>query len=192
MNDYHKPALAIDLDDTCFNYFQGFCDYIQTLGYKIPPNVIMHEFNMETTGMIPLGSFEYLHRKAVDNGLFQNLKPLPGAVKVLQDLSNRGYEINIVTSRLWSPGQHDMVLQQTAKALDSSGIPYDNILFLHQKWRFSADTYIDDAPHNIIALRNANRHVIAYEQTYNQSIPNVERAKNWNEIDLMLRERYGR
>ena len=26
----------------------------------------------------------------------------------------------------------------------------------------------------------------------NQSIPNVERAKNWNEIDLMLRERYGR
>ena len=60
----------------------------------------MHEFNMETTGVIPLGSFEYLHCKAVDNGLFQNLKPLPGAVKVLQNLSNRNYEINIVTSHL--------------------------------------------------------------------------------------------
>lgn len=193
MNATDPIVLSVDLDDTTMGYLDGFAHFLREVkGMDIPQQVELENFDMESSGIIPPGSFARLHGEAVQAGLFRDLEPLPGAVEVLRSLPRRGYQVNIVTSRFINPGQHGVVVNQTAESLDRAGIPYDNILFLKEKWRFVADTYLDDAPHNIIPLRDLGRHVIVRDWGYNRDIPGVEHADTWEQIDTLLRARHGR
>ena len=51
--------------------------------------------------------------------------------------------------------------------LDQHGIPYRDLCFLGDKPEVEADAYVDDAPHNVEALRAAGNDVIVFDQPYN-------------------------
>ena len=48
-------------------------------------------------------------------------------------------------------------------------IPYRDICFLGAKPEVEADAYVDDGPHNVIALRAAGNDVIVFDQPYNRA-----------------------
>jgi hypothetical protein len=48
-----------------------------------------------------------------------------------------------------------------------------------------ADCYIEDAPHNVVALRENGAHVIVYDQPYNRGVTGP-RAHNWAEVEDLV------
>ena len=51
-----------------------------------------------------------------------------------------------------------------------------------------ADAYIDDAPHNITALRQLGNTVIVFDQPYNRHITEGPRATDWTEVEGIVSE----
>lgn len=185
-------SLAVDLDEVVFAYIDGFREFLASRGITVPeefPKI----FSMDKAGWFKtIEEYRKTHGIAVDEGIYATLTPFEDASKILHELIKAGYEVNLVTSRFVNNKQHQKVLKQTSEALDMHDIPYSNIMFLSNKTRFLADTYIDDAPHNLEPLRDAGRHVIARTWAYNEYVEGVDRASNWTEIREILRNRYGK
>ena len=72
--------------------------------------------------------------------------------------------------------------------LDDTGIPYRDICFLGAKPEVEAHTYVDDAVHNVRALRDAGNHVIVYDAPYNRELEGP-RAHQWSEVEALVLER---
>lgn len=186
-----KIALAVDLDEVCFGYLPAFRKALAEQGIEVPEDEPA-SFSLVTAGWFSKvdGYFE-AHSQAVIAGIYEAQEMLEGASETLWELHRAGYEINIVTSRFVVARQHELVVTQTAKALDAADIPYSNLMFLKDKTRFLADAYIDDGPHNIEPLYKLGRFTVCMETNYNGSSPGA-RAKDWRETREVLREHFGR
>jgi 5'(3')-deoxyribonucleotidase len=71
--------------------------------------------------------------------------------------------------------------------LDSYDIPYWDICFMQDKGAVGAHVYIDDAPSNIIELRNQGHRTIVFTNSTNRHIPGP-RANNWLEVERLVVE----
>jgi len=184
-------VLAVDLDEVCFDYLGGFRKRLEAKGLILPAGKST-SWSLQKSGWVTSEEeYKKYHAEAVLDGLYRGLDVLPGARENMRDLSDSGYELNIITSRFVIPGQHQIVVRETAEALDNAKIPYANIMFQKNKVRFLADAYLDDGPHNIEALRDAGRYVIKMNQLYNMYLGGAS-ADDWDEARQILRERFGR
>lgn len=190
--DVEKIVLAIDLDETVFSYVDALKDVVaEDLGRIIVGDPEF--YSLWRSGWFDSEEdFRAVHGRAVTEwSIYQNLVPYRGAVDTIRELSKSGYENNIITSRFVNPGQHEKVVADTVRSLEINRIPYSNLLFLANKTRFNADVYIDDAPHNLLALQKIGKTTITFDQRYNQEVPGL-RASNWQEVREILRELFGR
>lgn len=191
LNPVEPIILAVDLDEVCFDYLGGFRKRLEAQGLIIPAGKNTSWSLMKSGWVESEEEYKRLHAAAVLDGLYRDLEVLPGAKENMKDLSASGYELNIITSRFVIPGQHEIVVRETAHALDAARLPYSNIMFQRNKVRFLADAYLDDGPHNIESLRAAGRYVIKMNQLYNMYLGGPA-ADNWAEARQLLRERFGR
>ena len=93
--------------------------------------------------------------------------------------------IRLITHRLYANWGHAVAVADTVAWLDAHGIPYRDLCFLGQKPQVEADAYVDDAPHNIDALRAAGNTVIVFDQPYNPEVPGP-RARSWPEVERLV------
>ena len=56
-----------------------------------------------------------------------------------------------------------------------------------RKPEVEADAYIDDGPHNVLALRELGNEVIVFDQPYNRDLPGP-RAHDWAEVEEIVEE----
>ncbi len=131
-------------------------------------------------------SYLAAHTDAVADGMFATMPVKPGAVDALQRLSDDGAHIRIITHRLIVPGMHARAATDTVAWLDTVGVPYRDVCFIGDKATVDADVYVEDAPHNIAALRGAGRTVIVFDAAYNRDLPSP-RAHNWDEAERLIR-----
>jgi len=186
-----KVVLAIDLDEVCFDYLGALRLLLTELGYVIPEGQASSWSLVESGWVKTEDEFLKHHSEAVKNGLYKKLELLPGAHEMLWDLERSGYQNDFITSRFVVNRQHQLVVQQTAEALDFHDLPYSNLMFQKTKNRFIADAYVDDGPHNIEPLRADGRFAIKINQLYNASIEGPN-ADDWWQAREILRERFGR
>lgn len=184
----NQPVLGLDLDGVVLGYEDGARNDFAA-SKNLPRSAFgpMTHYSTIESGW-PLKDeeeFRTLHAQAVENGLYEKLEPLPGAVEAIQRLARDGYKIHVITSRFVRPGQHAEVVRQTMLSLDKIGVPVKSITFTADKAQINADVYIDDAPYNIESLRNHNKKVVVYGQAYNKEYDN--RATNWDEAEAMIR-----
>lgn len=134
------------------------------------------------------GDFERLHRIAVlQRRMFRDMPVVAGAPEALWRLSDAGIWIRIITHRLYVNWGHAIAIADTAEWLDQQRLPYRDICFLGAKPEVEADLYIDDAPHNIEALRAHGNEVIAFAQPYNEGVAEP-RAESWAEVEEIVIE----
>jgi len=190
-NSEEKIVLAVDLDECCFNYLDGFRHYLEACGYGVPEGQ-PSSWNLAESGwVLDETDFKLKHEEAVANGIYKNLEIFPHTKETLWDLVDSGYQINFITSRFVVNRQHLRVVKDTAEAIEKNGLPYSNLMFQKNKDRFLADGYVDDGPHNITALENIGRFVIKLNQPYNLHLETPS-ANNWLEVREILHERFGR
>lgn len=179
-------VFGVDLDGVCADYHHGFRDVVATeLG--VDPESLSRptEWGYQHWG-IDADDFSRLHKLAVtEKRMLRNLPVMDGCPDSLWRLSDLGVWIRIITHRLYVNWGHAVTVSDTVAWLDEHRIPYRDICFLGDKPQVGADAYIDDAPHNIDALRRAGHTVIVFDQPYNREFDGL-RATSWHEVEELV------
>lgn len=175
--------LGVDLDEVCGDYTRAFRAVVAADRGVEPDDLPLdrswdfHEWDLGAD------DFLRLHQTAVlDHRIFRSMPAVPGAADALWRLSDAGVWIRIITHRLYSNWGHAVAVADTVEWLDAVGIPYRDLCFLGAKPQVEADCYVDDAPHNVEALRATGAEVIVFDRPYNRGLPGP-RAVDWAEVE---------
>ena len=182
-------VLGVDLDGVCGDYTAAFRRIVAD-ERGVDPGTLgdSRSWTFAEWGLTP-DDFDRLHRLAVlERGMFRTMPVMDGAAEVLWRLSDAGVWIRIITHRLWVNWGHAVAVADTVTWLDANAIPYRDICFLGAKPEVEADCYVDDAAHNVVALREAGNHVIVFDQPYNRELDGP-RAGSWNEVEVLVSAR---
>jgi 5'(3')-deoxyribonucleotidase len=181
--------LGVDLDGVVGDFY-GAIREIAAEWLNKPLETLTTEisFGLGEWGIIEYGGYDRLHRFAVtQRHLFRDMKPIENAPAVLRKLSSRGIRIRIVTSRIFLKYSHRTSITQTVEWLDNYDIPYWDLCFMNDKDAVGAHVYIDDAPINIIHLREHGCRTIVFTNSTNRSLPSP-RADSWQEVERLVME----
>ncbi len=177
-------VLGVDLDGVCADYTAAFATVVA--GEKgcdpseLPSGRSWDFGEWELDG---IGGFEHLHRLAVlERRMFRDMPMIDGCAEVLWRLSDAGVWIRIITHRLVVHWGHQIAVADTVAWLDANNIPYRDLCFLGRKPEVEADLYVDDAPHNVEALREHGNEVLVFDQPYNKAVADP-RVRSWDEIE---------
>ncbi len=175
--------LGVDLDGVCGDFSSAFCAVVAaSLDVPVESMPPRSAWDFSEWGIRDEEHFREVHRSAVlDHRVFRTMPMVPGCAEALWRLSDAGVWIRIITHRLYVNWGHHEAVADTVAWLDEHAIPYRDLCFLGAKPEVQADIYIDDAPHNIEALRAAGNEVIAFAQPYNIDVGGL-RASTWDEV----------
>jgi 5'(3')-deoxyribonucleotidase len=179
-------TLGVDLDGVCGDYTAALRDVVvERTGADPAALPLERSWDFREWGL-SVAQFEELHQAAVlEHRIFRTMPVMPGAADVLWRLSDAGIWIRIITHRLYVNWGHATAVADTVDWLDASGIPYRDLCFLGAKPQVEADCYVEDAPHNVTALRRSGAHVIVYDQPYNRDVDGP-RAVDWTEVENLV------
>ncbi|HEV7762646.1 MAG TPA: hypothetical protein VGO78_26740 [Acidimicrobiales bacterium] len=178
--------LGVDLDGVCGDYSNALRQVVAAeKGLDLATLPVQGSWDFLEWDLGP-GEFLELHRKAVlEHRIFRSMPPVAGAADALWRMSDAGIWIRIITHRLYGNWGHAVAVGDTVAWLDSVGIPYRDLCFLGAKPQVEADCYIDDAPHNVDALRASGAYVIVFDQLYNRDLDGP-RAADWTEAEELV------
>lgn len=179
-------VLGVDLDGVCADYNTAFRHAVAR-HRGIDPDELTTQvaWDFAEWGLDRETFLAHHHRAVREDGLFRNAPPIDGASESLWRLSDAGVWIRIITHRLTDNWSHARIVADTVEWLDDARIPYRDICFLGHKPQVEADVYIDDAPHNITALRGTDNPTIVFDQPYNRDLPGP-RAGSWREAETLV------
>ncbi|MCX6525312.1 MAG: hypothetical protein NTX58_11230 [Actinobacteria bacterium] len=181
-------VLGVDLDGVCADYTSAF-RRIVAMERNVDADSLTTEVSWDFAEWgLNRDSFLELHKTSVqDHRMFKNMPALEGVSDALWRLSDAGVWIRIVTHRLVTHWGHALIVSDTVDWLDAKSIPYRDICFLGRKPEIEADAYVEDAPHNVEALRARGNTVIVFDQPYNRDLDGL-RASNWVEVEAIVSE----
>lgn len=181
-------VLAVDLDGVCGMHTEAFRAIVaRELGVPEESLPLERSWDFHEWGFAE-ADFERFHRLAVlEHRMFRDMDVMPGCAETLWRLSDAGIWIRIVTHRLYVNWGHAIAIADTADWLDRARIPYRDLCFLGAKPQVEAHAYIDDGPHNVIALQDQGNDVIIFDQPYNRDVRGL-RATGWEQIEEMVVE----
>jgi 5'-nucleotidase len=180
--------LGVDLDDVCADYTLALREVVATERGVDPATLpLERSWNFSEWGLDD-AAFERMHQAAVQqHRIFRSMPMVPGAADALWRLSDAGVWIRIITHRLYNNWSHAIAVGDTVAWLDAVSIPYRDLCFLGTKPQVEADCYVDDAPHNVRALRAIGAQVIVFDRPYNRDLDGP-RATNWPEVEQLVGE----
>ncbi|MGI9576756.1 MAG: 5' nucleotidase, NT5C type [Microthrixaceae bacterium] len=178
--------LGVDLDGVCADYTAAFRDAVAS-HRGIDPTELTDEVSWDygEWGLDRDGFLEHHTRAVTDEDMFARMNVIDGCSEALWRLSDAGVWIRIITHRLVGNWAHAKVVADTVQWLDDNGIPYRDLCFLGAKPQVEAAVYIDDAPHNVGALRDSGNTVIVFDQPYNQELDGP-RATGWSDVEAII------
>jgi 5'-nucleotidase len=183
-------VLGVDLDGVCADYETALRSSVATRRgvdpATLPPQRSTGHFSEWD---LTAEGFREAHRIAVvQDRIFRTMAPYPGVAETLWRLSDAGVWIRVITHRLLFNGLHETSAADTAVWLDQHDIPYRDLCFIGDKATVGADIYIDDSPHNILALRDAGRTALVFDQLYNRHLDGP-RVRSWAEVEPLVLDR---
>jgi 5'-nucleotidase len=178
--------LGVDLDGVCGDYTAALRDVVaERTGRDLAELPLERSWDFREWGL-SVEQFENLHQAAVvEHRIFRTMPAIAGVAETLWRLSDAGIWIRIITHRLYVNWGHATAVADTVDWLDAAGIPYRDLCFLGAKPQVEADCYVEDAPHNVTALRASGAYVIVFDQPYNRSVDGP-RAGDWGEVENLV------
>ena len=188
MNDVF--VVGVDLDDVVVDYAAAFRPVVAA-ELNVPLESLSPEprdWDGADWGVRDTAHYQELVRIAVlKHRILRDAPPIPGGSEALWTLAREGCLIRIITHRLRT-GMHALIAEDTVAWLDEHHIPYDDLCFTGRKAEVDAHVYIDDAPHNLKALRAAGKDAVAFTRRHNKGIDGP-RVDTWPEFVEYVRAR---
>lgn len=187
-SDSDQVVLGVDLDGVCADFYGRMreiaAEWFERSLEELTTDV---SYGLPEWG-IEGDEYDSLHRFAVtERDLFRTAPMIPGARRVLRQLSNEGYRIRIITHRLFIRYFHELAVSQTIHWLDNHGIPYWDLCFMKEKDQVGADIYVEDSPGNVERLRGHGHYTICFANSTNRHI-GVPRADSWDDVYRLIKE----
>ena len=181
-------VLGVDLDGVCADYTTAFRALVAE-DRGVTPESLTTDVSWDFAEWgLDREEFLRLHRASVqEHRMFRDMPAMSGVSDALWRLSDAGVWIRIITHRLVTNWGHAVIVSDTVEWLDTRRIPYRDLCFLGAKPQAQADAYIEDAPHNIEALRAGGNTVVVFDQPYNRDLAGP-RAVDWAEAEAVLAE----
>lgn len=115
-----------------------------------------------------------------ESGLYNKVKPMPGAKETLEKLINLGHQVYLVTAAIPKTyGEKVAFIQRFFPYIDEG-----HIICMKHKWLLKCDVMIEDNLQTLLA--NHNYHRIVFNRPWNQSskdwVYGINRCNNWKEI----------
>lgn len=118
-----RLTIGVDLDGVCAKYNDKLREYVAEHSKYPIEDIPEPEFYSFVRSGWPLkdeDEYKMVHGNAVEEGLYLQLDGIPGASKVLHELSDNGNHLRVITSRFVNPGQHSIVCSDTVSWLDQA------------------------------------------------------------------------
>jgi 5'(3')-deoxyribonucleotidase len=114
------------------------------------------------------------------SGLYDKVKPMPGAQKALEKLINLGHKVYLITAAIPKTyGEKVSFIQRFFPYIDEN-----HIVCMKHKWMFKSDIMIEDNMQTL--LEAPYYHRICFDRPWNRNVNDwtydIHRCKNWNEI----------
>lgn len=203
MNEPDPFVLCVDVDGVIGDYNGFFRPFVATtlgLDESTFEEQGSWEYTATNWGIRDREHYTELHHAAVEAGMFRDMPAVDGASEALWELSDEGFHIRVVTHRLVGHWRHDRVVADTVAWLqqpsptspDRPLIPYRDLAFMGFKADVAGDVIVDDAPHNVEALRAARERgrpapePIVFDHPYNRHVEGP-RALNWTDVKRLVR-----
>jgi 5'(3')-deoxyribonucleotidase len=187
MNEF---VLGVDLDGVCGDHATAFRNAVAAERGLDPSELPEQQTWDFTEWGLDRAAFEDLHRRAVlDHRMFRSMPMIPGCAEALWRLSDAGVSIRIITPRLYTNWGHSIAVRDTVEWLDNHSIPYRDLCLMGEKTDVAANDYIDDAPHNVAALRTFGARVLVFSQPYNSEVPGP-RATTWSDVEQWVLDEF--
>lgn len=192
MREPVEMVFGVDIDSVLGDYVAAFRASVSLLKGIDPASMaepVVWDF-VKTEGwqIKDRAEFLRLHQIAVlEHGLFLNMPAYEGASKGLWEISDAGIRIKIITHRLVANGYHGRVVSDTVSWLESKNIPFRDLCFVADKASTTAHLYVDDAPHNIAAIRatHGESSAVVFNQSYNLEFTGL-RVNNWGDLTELV------
>ncbi|MCD9623000.1 5' nucleotidase, NT5C type [Rhabdothermincola salaria] len=176
-------VLGVDLDGVCGDHAEAFRRVVATTRGIEPGDLEPQRTWDFTEWGLTRDEFDDLHRVAVlEHRMFRTMPVVPGTAEALWRLSDAGVWIRLITHRLYANWGHATAVADTVAWLDEHAIPYRDLCFLGHKPQVEADAYLDDAAHNIEALRASGAAAAVFDQPYNREV-DAPRVAGWAEAE---------
>lgn len=170
--------LCIDVDDVICNLQDVV---IKIFNERYGSNYKIEDFtDYDVMNVLPTQDGIVMKDMYGEAGLYNKVKPIPGAQEALQKLINMGHKVYLVTAAI--PKTYGEKVEFIKRFFPY--ISEENIICMKHKWLLRADIMIEDNLQTLLA--NPNYHRILFNKPWNQSdkdwVYGVTRCNNWSEI----------
>lgn len=155
-----KLRVLCDADDTLENLVEP---WVNAVNYKFCANVKWNDITeWDMAKFFPTLSREQVYSPIYEDGFWNSIIPMPGAVKFINSILADGHEFYIVTATNYQTcGSKIKKLLEMFKMLK-----WENFIISSNKQMVNGDILIDDAPQNLIG---GTYHKVLFDRPHNYS-----------------------
>ena len=169
-----QPVVIVDVDDVIARFREGFFDW---LNKKFDLNVSTEIPEYYYSGPVGRLTGEEAFSLFIEADGFRNLRENTSIIKSLNTLQAKGYWIQLLTAR---PADNLKCMYDTYVWLNSVGVPYDNVDFSFEKYRWLSDKEfykkgkvvcaIDDSPKHASEYVSQGVQTLVPKRSYNKEV----------------------
>ena len=129
-----------------------------------------------------------------EDGFFEDLDPVPGAVEGVNKLRAHGYDVVFATS-IPEVAVHSYTGKRRWLRKHFPDMSMKDMVAISRKGLIDGDVLIDDGPHNIIEWMTPMRHdriAIVFDAPWNRHVDGsgIYRAKTWSDVLARISSEY--
>lgn len=171
-------VLCVDVDDVICNLQEVV---VNLFNKRYGSHYSVEDFTeYDVMNILPTQDAMVLKDMYGETGLYDKVKPMPGAQEALEKLINLGHQVYLVTAAIPKTyGEKVAFIKRFFPYIDES-----HIVCMRHKWLFKCDVMIEDNLQTLLAKPYYHR--ICLDRPWNRAVSDwtydIHRCKNWNEI----------
>lgn len=127
-----------------------------------------------------LAAYQWEHDDFWNPEVYANCKPVDGALDGMQELSDNGHTLHVITARAEHPA--------TATWLQYCGFPYDSLSFTGSKWLIPCHVYFDDGVRFLNGMYERNLVSVKYRYPHNIAAFSTHEVDSWPEFVKLIQD----
>jgi 5'(3')-deoxyribonucleotidase len=179
--------LGIDLDGVVADFNTGWMKrYNAEFGATLrPEDITTWDAMVDLAHFTSVDEFWDWARNDGGPGLFRQLPVYPEALGSLDRLSRNHAIVIITTKPPWAA-------PETFAWIADHRIPTTEVHITGDKWLVECDVYLDDGPHNLIALvrERPDRTVCRFVRPWNKPVVGAIDVADWDTFEALVDRRY--
>jgi 5'(3')-deoxyribonucleotidase len=177
-------VLAIDIDNTLCNLQEVV---VNLFNERYATHYTLNDFTeYDVMNVLPTEDAIKMKNMYGEIGIYNTVKPLPGAQNSLQKLINNGHQVYLVTDAI--PATYSDKVEFFHRYFPF--IDDAHIVSMKHKYLFRCDVLVEDNFANLIAKPYYHR--ICFNYPWNQSnkdyVYDIKRCYNWDDVVMMINE----